>query len=369
MSATLIPNPSASPDAAAVALVEATIGASIGAVELACLYLGERLGLYHALAAGPATARELAERAACDERYVREWLEQQAAAGVLACDDPSAAPSERRFALPVGHDVALTDADSLASVGGIVRSFTGFVAALPAVVEAFRTGAGISYADYGEDVREGIAAANRPHFNHLLAADWFPAMPEVHDRLSASPARVADFACGCGWSSLAIARAYPLAFVDGLDEDAASITRAREHASEAGLDGRVRFVCSDAADASLTGSYDLVTMFQALHDMAQPVEALEAARALLGEGGSVLIADQRAGEHFAAPAEDPFERLCYGASVLHCLPVGRVAERSEATGTVIRPHTVRDYATRAGFSRVDVLPIEHDIWRFYRLLP
>jgi SAM-dependent methyltransferase len=369
MSTTLIPNPSESAGEAAGAFVEATVGSVIGALELACLYLGDRLGLYDALAAGPATASALAAATGCDERYVREWCEQQASAGVLACANAAAVPSERIFSLPPGHDVALTDPTSLAAVGGIVRTFTGMLAALPQVLDAFRTGDGIAYAAYGDDVREGIAAANRPHFDQLLATDWLPAVPDLHERLATTPTRVADIACGVGWSSLAIARAYPLAFVDGLDDDAVSIASARENAATAGLEARVRYFCADAAGASLTGSYDLVTIFQALHDMARPVEALEAARALLAEGGSVLVADQRASERFTAPAEDPFERLCYGASILHCLPVGRVEEESAATGTVIRPHTVREYAAAAGFARVDVLPIEHDLFRFYRIVP
>jgi SAM-dependent methyltransferase len=369
MSATLIPNPSESAGDAAAAFVETTIGAVIGTVELACLYIGDRLGLYDALAAGPATAAELAERAGCDSRYVREWCEQQAAAGVLTCGNAAAVPSERRFSLPPGHDIALTDATSLASVSGIVRTFVGMAAALPQVLGAFRTGDGIPYADYGEDVREGIAAANRPHFDQLLATDWLPAVPEIHERLRTKPSRVADIACGYGWSTLAIARAYPLASVDGLDEDVESIAQARENTAAAGLEDRVRYVTADAAGTSLNGRYDLVTIFQALHDMARPVEALEVARSLLTEGGSVIVADQRASEQFSAPAEDPFDRLCYGASILHCLPVGRVEEISAATGTVIRPHTVREYADAAGFARVDVLPIEHDVFRFYRLLP
>jgi 2-polyprenyl-3-methyl-5-hydroxy-6-metoxy-1,4-benzoquinol methylase len=239
------------------------------------------------------------------------------------------------------------------------------------VADAFRTGAGVPYADYGSDVREGIRDGNRPHFTQLLGTAWLPAVPDVHARLSRSPAaHVADLGCGCGWSSLSIGRAYPLARVDGIDEDPASIARAREQATAEGLDGRVRFLRQDASDAALTGSYDLVTIFEALHDMARPVDALRSARAMLADGGCVIVADERAGEAFSAPApEDSLDRLFYGFSVLHCLPVGRVGEDSAATGTVIRPHTVRAYAAEAGFTRADVLPIEHAFWRFYRLQP
>jgi len=348
------------------------LAASTGALELelAGVYLGDRLGLYAALAErGPATPAQLAAKTSTDARYVREWLEQQAASGVLACGDAAAAPEARVYALPAGHAEALLNPDSLATVPGLVRLTLGSLAILPRLLEAFVTGDGIPYADYGADVREGIADGNRPFFTQLLGTEWLPAVPEVHERLTRAPSRVADLACGCGWSSLSLARAYPLAAVDGLDEDAASIAQARRHAQAAGLDHRVRFFCQDAADETLTGSYDLVTIFEALHDMARPVEALRAARRLLAEGGSVIVADERAGEHFTAPAEDPLDRLFYGFSVLHCLPVGRVDQPSAATGTVMRPHTLRQYADAAGFAAAEVLPIEHDVWRFYRLIP
>jgi SAM-dependent methyltransferase len=136
----------------------------------------------------------------------------------------------------------------------------------------------------------------------------------------------------------------------------------------AGLADRVRPAVHDASDPDLGGRYDLITIFEALHDMDHPVEALRSARNSLAEGGSVVIADERVGERFAAPG-DGLGRFNYGWSVLHCLPVGTLDENSAGTGTVIRPDTVRAYAAEAGFGRVDVLPIEHDFWRFYRLAP
>jgi SAM-dependent methyltransferase len=157
-------------------------------------------------------------------------------------------------------------------------------------------------------------------------------------------------------------------FVDAIDEDAASIDSARGNVAVAGLSNRVRPAVQDASDPRLAGRYDLVTIFEALHDMNHPVEALRAARGLLAEGGGVVIADARVAERFTAPG-DELERLNYGFSVLHCLVVGSLDEDSAGTGTVIRPDTVRAYAAESGFARVDVLPIEHDFWRFYRLTP
>lgn len=239
---------------------------------------------------------------------------------------------------------------------------------MDALLAAYRTGRGVPYEDYGADVREGIEAINRPMFANQLA-DWLASIPEIHARLRAEPpARVADLACGSGWSSVAIARAYPDVVVDAIDIDAASIETARTKVAAAGLADRVRPIVHDASDPGLSGRYDLVTIFEALHDMNHPVDALRNARGRLAEGGSVVIADERVAERFGAPG-DELERFNYGWSVLHCLAVGMLDDDSAGTGTVIRPDTVRTYAAEAGFTRVDVLPIDHDFWRFYRLVP
>ena len=155
---------------------------------------------------------------------------------------------------------------------------------------------------------------------------------------------------------------------DAIDVDAASIDAARRNVATAGLADRVRLVVHDASDTQLGGSYDLITIFEALHDMNHPVEALRTARNSLPEGGSVVIADERVAERFTAPG-DEIERFNYGWSILHCLTVGMLDRDSAGTGTVIRSNTVRTYADRAGFGRTEVLGIEHDFFRFYRLVP
>jgi 2-polyprenyl-3-methyl-5-hydroxy-6-metoxy-1,4-benzoquinol methylase len=210
---------------------------------------------------------------------------------------------------------------------------------------------------------------NRVLFVNLLGSEWLPAIPDVDARLKADPpARVADVACGTGWSSLAIARAYPKVHVDGIDLDEASIALAKRSLAGSGVENRVGFDVRDAADPGLAGRYDLVTVFEAVHDMSRPVDALRAIRGLLADGGSVLVADERVEESFTAPGED-FERLAYGWSILHCLPVGLAEQPSVGTGTVMRPSTLEEYAREAGFEKVEILPIEHDFWRFYRLRP
>jgi SAM-dependent methyltransferase len=351
------------------ALVERLFTAIVGTLEVASIHLGGRLGFYRAIADGPAaTSAELATRTGAAERYVREWLEQQAVAGFLTVDDPDADPTARRYTLPEAYRPVLldeTDLNYLTPVAGIAIDMLG---PWEQLLAAYRTGEGVPFEAYGPDLVEMIGAANRPQFVNLIA-DWLASVPAIDARLSTTPpARVADVACGTAHSSIAIARAYPHVTVDALDVDATSIERARTNITAAGLDDRVRPVLHDAGDADLGGPYDLITIFEALHDMNHPVDALRAVRTSLADGGSVLIADERVAERFAPPG-DEIERLNYGFSILHCLPVGLLDADSAGTGTVIRPDTVRSYASMAGFARVDVLPIEHDFWRFYRLLP
>jgi SAM-dependent methyltransferase len=353
------------------ALIERVVASTIGLFDLAGLYLGQRLGLYAALReGGPATCGDLARRTGTDERYAREWLEHQAVTGLLDVEDETASADERRYDLPDQYADALVDTDSPSYIAPLARQALGMLRPLPLLVEAFRTGAGVPYPDYGDDTREGIAELNRAMFVNDLGANWFPAVHDLHARLeSPSGACVADMGCGTGWSSIAIARAYPGASVDGFDADPASIEAATANAAAEGLADRVRFFVRDASDPGLDGVYDAVTIFEALHDMARPVEALATAKRLLAEGGMVIVADERVAERFAAPGDD-LERLMYGFSVVHCLAVGRADhEHSAATGTVMRPPTLEAYAREAGFGAVETLPIENDFWRFYRLDP
>jgi SAM-dependent methyltransferase len=352
------------------AFVEELFEKIIGVMEVASVYLGDRLGLYKALAdGGPATSSELAERTGTHERYAREWLEQQAVAGVLEVEEDVGRPEARRYGLPAGHAEVLLDRDSLYYLAPVARFTMGLVNPLPALVEAFRAGAGLPYPDYGPDVREGQADANRPMFVNLLGSEWLPSVPDVHERLLRAdpPARVADIGCGTGWSSISIARAYPSVRVDGYDLDQPSIELARQNAEQAGVADRVTFHVRDASDPTLEGRYDLATAFECIHDMGRPVEALRGMRRLVGEEGAVMVADERVPDSFEAPGDDT-DRLMYGWSVLFCLPTGLADEPSVGTGTVMRQQTLRGYAEEAGYRDVEVLPIENDLWRFYRLV-
>jgi SAM-dependent methyltransferase len=352
----------------AEALANTLLSASVTTMEVFAVYIGDRLGYYDALAHdGAATSTELAARTGTNERYTREWLEQQAMAGVLDVDD-TGDPYTRRFTLPPGHDEVLTNRDSLAYMSPVLRLTVGTTLPLQALLDAYRTGGGVPYPDYGADTREGIADMNRVMFINQLASEWIPALPDIQARLrdGMRPARVADFGCGTGWSSIAIAQGFPNARVDGIDVDDASIEKARANAAALGLGDRVTFQVRDAGDPALAGKYDLACAFECIHDMYNPVEALRAMRNLVGEGGTVLIADERVADRFEANG-DEIERLMYGFSVLHCLPVGMADAPSAATGTVMRTDTLRAYAADAGYRNVEVLPIENLFWRFYRL--
>jgi 2-polyprenyl-3-methyl-5-hydroxy-6-metoxy-1,4-benzoquinol methylase len=350
------------------ALAERLGGAALGAYELLTVYLGDRLGLYRAISErGDMNPGELAEAAGIHRRYAREWLEQQAVAGILEVSEEDGSAEERRFALPAGCEDVLLDPESLSYVVPMARFAVSFSSVLPALDEAFRSGGGVPWVAFGEDGLQAQAAANRPQFANLLGREWLPAIPDVHERLRSGPAaRVADVACGVGWSAIAIARAYPSVCVDGYDLDESSIERATANAAEAGLSDRVRFHVRDAGDPELAGRYDLVTIFEAVHDLARPVEALRTARSLTGEYGVVLVVDEKVADSFTAPG-DEVERLMYTYSVLCCLATGMAEQPSAETGTVMRTETMRAYAREAGFSDVEVLPIEHDFFRFYRL--
>jgi 2-polyprenyl-3-methyl-5-hydroxy-6-metoxy-1,4-benzoquinol methylase len=359
-----------SPEQRRDALVQRIFGSSIGFMEILCIYIGDRLGFYRALAdnAAGATASELADATGTHERYAREWLEQQAVAGILEVESAHTEPEERCYLLPEGHDEVLLERDSLYFVAPFAQQMVSITRPLPAVLEAFRTGGGVPYPEYGEDMREGIAYNNRPMFVNLMGTEWLPAIQDIHERLQADPpALVADIGCGAGWSSISIARAYPKVRVDGFDLDEDSIAEAKANAEAEGLTDRVSFQVRDAADPELWGRYDLAIAIECIHDMSRPAEALRAMRFMISNDGVVLVVDERVGEDFTAPS-DEIERLMYGYSIVHCLPVGMAEQPPAATGTVMRPATLRRYATEAGFSGVEILPIENDMWRFYRLV-
>ena len=348
------------------AFAEQLFQSALGYFDLLSIRLGQRLGLYEVLAGGAVTSQELAGRTGTAERYAREWLEQQATAGILRADVEE---EDTTFSLPPGHAEVLLDGDSLSYMGASVWQLLTIPNAFENVVEAFRTGGGVSYEAYGRDNVQGQGLGNRPVFLTTLPNDWLPNIPPMHERLIAEPpARVVDVGCGTGWSSIAIAIAYPQIAVDGFDPDEISIELARKNAAVEGVIDRVRFHRADAAEVTTAGPFDVATAFECIHDMARPVEVLGAVRRALADDGSMLIVDERTKERFTGEPDD-LEAYFYGWSIFDCLPTGMYEQPSAGTGTVMRPSMLERYAGEAGFTRFQTLPIEHDTFRLYLLRP
>jgi SAM-dependent methyltransferase len=339
---------------------------SLAAMEMLNVELGARLGLYEALhrAGRPTTAPELASLAGIDSRYAREWLEQQAVAKVLDVEDAGAEPDARRFSLSRAKAHVLLDADSEAFMAAFPSFLPVAGITLDRVVEAFRTGGGVAYSDYG--IHDIQAAWTKPVFRAHLVDTWLRAVSGLVETLESGEAKVAEIGCGEGFASILIGERFKGAQVDGFDLDEASITTARKEAADRGLAHQVRFQVADCSAPDLSGAYDLVFCVEMLHDASNPVGILASMRRMRAEGGVVLVVDERAEEVFTPDASE-MERLFYAFSTLHCLPAGRTEEPSAATGTVIRPATVRAYAEEAGFTSVTELPVEHPQFRIFQL--
>lgn len=337
----------------------------LATMELANVELGVRLGLYEAMAgAGPSTAGDLASLANIAERYAREWLEQQAVAGVVEVDDANCPADERRFSLSNAHAHVLIDDDSEACMKPCAAVVPWVAKAIDIMVEEFRSGTGAAFGLF--DLHDVQAAFTRPVFVNHLTQNWLPALPNVQARLAAGDrVRIAEIGCGEGLASITIARAYPNAEVDGYDLDDASISAARQSAADADVADRARFEVRDAADPDIHGDYDLVMAVEMLHDVPDPVGILRTMRRLAGEQGAVLVVDERTEDAFTVTTTE-MERFFYAFSTLHCLAVS-LQDGGAGTGTVMRADTMRRYATEAGFSRVEVLDVEHPQFVLYRL--
>jgi predicted O-methyltransferase YrrM len=339
--------------------------AALGAADILSIYLGDRLGWYRSLTAdGPCTAAELAGRTGTHERYAREWLEQQAVTGLLTVQDAED-PAQRRYSISAAAAEVFTDETSLSYLAPFARMFASAAMQLPSLLDAYRTGGGVAWKQFGADARESQADMNRPWYEHRLAGA-LAATPSVREALSRPGARVADVGCGGGWSSIALARAYPEATIDGIDVDAGSVDMARKNAAGAGVADRVTFTHADAAGLT-DATYDAVFAFECVHDMPRPVDVLAAVERALTPDGFVVVMDEAVAETFSAPGDD-LERIMYGFSLLVCLPDGMSSPPSAGTGTVMRPDTLRRYAQEAGLISFEILPIEDfGFWRFYRL--
>ena len=317
------------------------VGATLNA---ALVVLGDKLGYYRDLAAhGPTTPTELAQRTGTAEPYAREWLNAQAAGQYLTYD-----PASGRYTLPPEQAIALTVEDSPAFLPGFFQIALGTVHDLDHILDAARAGAGFGWHEHVSDVHVGCERFFRPSYNAHLIAEWLPALDGVVPRLEQGIA-VADVGCGHGASTILRAQAFPRSRFVGYDYHPESIAVARQRAVDAGVSDRATFEVAPAQALPGTG-YDLITMFDCLHDMGDPVGAAEQVRAALTPGGTWMVVEPMAGDH----VEDnlnPVGRAYYGFSTLLCTPASLSQDVGLALGTQAGPARIRDVATAAGFTR------------------
>ncbi len=309
----------------------------------ALVVLGDKLGYYAAMTAGPVTAAELAEASGTGEPYAREWLNAQAAGGYVEYD-----PIGGRYTLPPEHAAALTDRNSPAFLPGFFQIALGTVHDVDGVLEAARRQAGLGWHEHHGDVHDGCERFFRTMYNAHLVDEWLPALDGVVAKLDRG-ADVADVGCGHGASTVIMARAFPNSTFTGFDYHEASIATARARATEAGVGDRVRFQTASATEFPGTG-FDLVTTFDALHDMGDPVGAARHIHDALDTSGTWMVVEPMAGDTVSENL-NPVGRAYYGFSTLLCTPSSLAQDVGLALGTQAGPARIREVVTTAGFTR------------------
>jgi SAM-dependent methyltransferase len=333
------------------ALLAEFLGRAIGdlgaTLSTALVVIGDRLGLYRAMADGsPVTAEELAARTGTAVAYLRPWLANQAAGGYIEYD-----ASAQTWSMTTEQAYALACEDGTAFFPGSMQLALGVLRDVPAVEERFRTGAGLGWHEHDAALFEGTERFFRPGYAANLVSAWLPALTGVVDRLSGG-ASVADVGCGHGASAILMAEAFPASRFVGTDYHEGSVVVARRRAEDAGVGDRVRFETADAADLA-GGPYDLITMFDCLHDMGDPGAAARAARRALAGDGVLMVVEPLAGDR----VEDnlhPLGRVFYGASALICTPCSLAQPGARALGPQAGPAVLTAVLRDAGFSRVRV---------------
>jgi 2-polyprenyl-3-methyl-5-hydroxy-6-metoxy-1,4-benzoquinol methylase len=324
--------------------VHKALGDIGSALTASLVVIGDKLGLYKAMVgAGPLTSAELAKRTGTHERSVREWLSAQAAAGYIDYD-----AATNRYSLSPEHAVALTDEESPACVLGGFQGMTAAMRAGPKVTDAFRTGRGLGWHEHDPELFLGVERFFRPGYNANLVHAWIPSLDGVEDKLDEG-ATVADVGCGHGASTIILAKAYPKSTFTGFDYHAPSIEKARARAKAAGVGDRVTFEVATAK--TYPGTYDLVTFFDCLHDMGDPVGAAAHVRESLAADGTWMLVEPRAGDHVHENL-NPVGRLFYSVSTLVCTQASLAQEVGAALGAQAGETRLRDVLTQAGFTRV-----------------
>lgn len=305
--------------------------------------IGERLGLYKALAEGPATSSELAAKTKTDERYIREWLSSQAAGGYVEYDDKT-----KKFSLTEEQAMALAMEDSPAYIPGAFQLALGSLAAIPRIAECFRTGAGMPWGDHHEDVFHGCEKFFRPGYAANLVSSWIPALDGVKQKLEAG-ARVADIGCGIGASTILMAKAFPKSKFFGFDSHDKSVEAARKKAKAGGVAGHTTFEVAKAKEFK-EKDLDFVAVFDCLHDMGDPIGAAKHIRASLNKDGTWMIVEPFANDELKGNL-NPVGRVYYSFSTMICTPCSRSQEVGLCLGAQAGEARLRDVTAKAGFTR------------------
>jgi SAM-dependent methyltransferase len=309
------------------------------------LHLGDRLGLYKAMAgAGPLTPAALAARTGTAERYVREWLGNQAAGGYVTYD-----PADGTYELPAEQAMVVANEDSPVFLGGAFEVIASCYADHARFTDAFRTGAGVGWHEHDDRLFSGVLRLFRPGYAAHLVSAWLPALDGVVDKLRAG-ASVADVGCGLGASTIIMAQAFGRSTFLGVDNHEASVAEARKAAAEAGVAQRTRFETASAQELPGTG-YDLVCMFDCLHDMGDPLGAARHARQALAPDGTLLLVEPMAGDGLEENL-NPVGRTFYGLSTVICTPGSLDQEVGLGLGAQAGERRLTALLTEAGFSRV-----------------
>ncbi len=323
------------------------------------MYIGDRLGIFAALAeSGPVTGAELAGRTGLDERYLREWLGAMATAEYLEHESVG-----DTYLLPPEHALPLADEEFPFFAGGFVQMIVPTVTVAPQVAEAFKTGMGVTQDQYLPDMYEAIERATAPWYKHNLVQTWIPALDGVEEKLEAGGS-ACDVGCGCGRAPITIAKAFPVAEVQGYDVHAGSIERARVNAQAQGVADRVTFTVGDGA-ALPEGRFDLLSTFDVVHDSVDPVGLMSAIRGALREDGTYLMLEMNASGDMEEN-RNPLGKLLYNVSTLYCMTTS-LAHGGAGIGACMGEEKARELAYAAGFTHFRKLPIEEPFSVLYEL--
>jgi len=337
------------------------VGDVATAIATGLLQVGDRAGLLRAMAgAGPLTAAVLAERAGVRPRYVEEWLAAVAGAGYVEYD-----AATDSFLLPDEHAQFLVNPQAETYLGGLYNGLPALMAMVPKLADAFQSGDGIAFSDFGTGMPQLLEVMNRPVYEARLVKHWLPALPEVLRRLQAGGSAL-DIGCGTGVVPITLAKAFPSAQISGIDLDAHSIGIAQGYARDAGLGDRVQLSSRRIEDLPADARWDLISTFDVVHDLPDPVDALRRIRAALSEGGSYLMVEPRVADDLQTNLANPFARMLYGISCLHCVPQS-LAQGGGGLGACWGEKRARALAAEAGFAHFERLPIRTAALAFYAL--